>query len=35
MSTTLKQKLMERFHNDILITNITSNELQLPEFATC
>lgn len=31
MSTTLKQKLMERFHGDILITNITSNELQLSE----
>lgn len=31
MSTTLKQKLMERFSNDILITNITSNELQLSE----
>lgn len=31
MSTTLKQKLMERFHNDIIIANITSNELQLSE----
>ena len=31
MSTTLKQKLTERFPNDILITNITSNELQLSE----
>lgn len=31
MSATLKQKLMERFHNDILITNITSNEQQLAE----
>lgn len=31
MSTTLKQKLMERFHDDIIISNITSNELQLSE----
>lgn len=31
MSTTLKQKLMERFRDDIIITNITSNELQLLE----
>ncbi len=31
MRTTLKQKLMERFRDDILITNITSNELQLSE----
>ncbi len=31
MSTTLKQKLMERFHNDIIIANITSNEPQLSE----
>lgn len=31
MRTTLKQKLMERFRSDILITNITSNEQQLAE----
>lgn len=31
MSVTLKQKLMERFSNDIIISNITSNETQLLE----